>query len=601
MLEVAGLIVGLIITIVALRGRRVGDHPHCRRCGFDLFGLPPNNAHCPECGANVTTPKSVRIGERRVRRRLLAFGILCTLACGVQTANTAYDLVDRINWIRYKPFGWLLNDAVDKALATDTAYVKDVNIDELTDRYASERLSRDQADRVISATLDLQADYSKPWPVEWTRLLDDMLTNRELTELQLRRYIEQGVALELNAKPNIRRGRNVTIRLNSAIGRLTSSTELAVRRQTGTVHLGGVPIIESRSSEDDGTQRHPLHYNMSIRLPNLPQVADGPTQFTTRMIYQVALTEPISTPPLQFETQLSVPVELVEHDAVVDTFVSDPAKSEAMRKAVGPARIETSPQGARIWIRTERLPVELAMTVWARQGGTEQRIGTLRTSLSKWHLEWHEVQVDRSFILRGVVDILLKPSQEAADATRWLNTYWGDAMALTGVTVNAPYTPAFNTDVFLAPQVEASVKLRNFAVDEPGRISRDAEVIFDNPPHRFVYRIVLRCGNKHVDVQSDAPYFAGPGSVSGFRFPDTSLPNASAKTFDVLLIPDERWEYHTTDPTPPWGFPLIFENLPLPRKSKDEQPAGPVHPRAILQNVDEFLDRMKAAPAHTGP
>jgi len=32
--------VGLALLLFGLRGRRVGDHPHCWRCGFDLFGKP---------------------------------------------------------------------------------------------------------------------------------------------------------------------------------------------------------------------------------------------------------------------------------------------------------------------------------------------------------------------------------------------------------------------------------------------------------------------------------------------------------------------------------------------------------------------------------
>jgi hypothetical protein len=30
------------LLVFALRGRRVDDHPLCRKCGFDLFGKPPD-------------------------------------------------------------------------------------------------------------------------------------------------------------------------------------------------------------------------------------------------------------------------------------------------------------------------------------------------------------------------------------------------------------------------------------------------------------------------------------------------------------------------------------------------------------------------------
>ena len=47
----------LAATVVALRGRRVGDHPYCRRCGFDLFGKPPGSTVCSECGADLAGPQ----------------------------------------------------------------------------------------------------------------------------------------------------------------------------------------------------------------------------------------------------------------------------------------------------------------------------------------------------------------------------------------------------------------------------------------------------------------------------------------------------------------------------------------------------------------
>ncbi len=77
---VVGLIAGGWLTVVGLRGRRVGDHPHCRRCGFDLHGLPAEGLICPECGARVGGPvrligRRVHLGRRERRRRPLRWGL----------------------------------------------------------------------------------------------------------------------------------------------------------------------------------------------------------------------------------------------------------------------------------------------------------------------------------------------------------------------------------------------------------------------------------------------------------------------------------------------------------------------------------------------
>ena len=38
-LPIVILIAATVLLIAGLRGRRVDDHPLCRRCGFDLIGL----------------------------------------------------------------------------------------------------------------------------------------------------------------------------------------------------------------------------------------------------------------------------------------------------------------------------------------------------------------------------------------------------------------------------------------------------------------------------------------------------------------------------------------------------------------------------------
>src|SRR5918993_5786284 len=56
------------LLIFALRGRRVDDHPVCRKCGFDLVGKPADATRCSECGADLSRRRAVRVGWRETRR-----------------------------------------------------------------------------------------------------------------------------------------------------------------------------------------------------------------------------------------------------------------------------------------------------------------------------------------------------------------------------------------------------------------------------------------------------------------------------------------------------------------------------------------------------
>src|SRR5215208_2333842 len=60
-----------LMMILARRGRRIDDHPLCRKCGFDLFGLPGTSHNCPECGRDLRRRRATRIGHRQRHRPLL--------------------------------------------------------------------------------------------------------------------------------------------------------------------------------------------------------------------------------------------------------------------------------------------------------------------------------------------------------------------------------------------------------------------------------------------------------------------------------------------------------------------------------------------------
>src|SRR5690625_2187226 len=76
---IAGVgIVGLVLLVWGWRGRRVGEHIHCRGCEFDLFGSGPTAAACPECGAGPAGPRATAGGVRRRRKGAAGVGLVMT-------------------------------------------------------------------------------------------------------------------------------------------------------------------------------------------------------------------------------------------------------------------------------------------------------------------------------------------------------------------------------------------------------------------------------------------------------------------------------------------------------------------------------------------
>ncbi len=106
------VVFGVVLILWGLRGRKLNDVPLCRRCGFDLSGLPgagigvaagigsvlPEGSRCGECGLIVTEPRRVLLGiwtrrgvvfGRRKRRRvpIVAGAVVLLLATGLTSGR----------------------------------------------------------------------------------------------------------------------------------------------------------------------------------------------------------------------------------------------------------------------------------------------------------------------------------------------------------------------------------------------------------------------------------------------------------------------------------------------------------------------------------
>jgi hypothetical protein len=97
-----GLLFTLALMIRLRRGRRVGDHPSCRKCGHDLFGLPETSACCPECGADLTRRRAKLDGiyapsAWRWGRRAMLLAALGVVGTGV------WQAINEVGYLPYQP------------------------------------------------------------------------------------------------------------------------------------------------------------------------------------------------------------------------------------------------------------------------------------------------------------------------------------------------------------------------------------------------------------------------------------------------------------------------------------------------------------------
>lgn len=70
----AALALGIMLVWWGRRGKKIDEHPVCRRCRFDLVGRPPESDRCPECGADLHWPKAIAVGNRKPRHGMIIIG-----------------------------------------------------------------------------------------------------------------------------------------------------------------------------------------------------------------------------------------------------------------------------------------------------------------------------------------------------------------------------------------------------------------------------------------------------------------------------------------------------------------------------------------------
>jgi hypothetical protein len=195
------MVVGLVLVIVGIRGRRINDHPVCRQCHFDLQGIYPEVVTCPECGSGLKREHGVRQGARSRMPILAAFGVLLILTPMIPVGAVAFAALTGSDVNSYKPLGLILWEAKRADAATATKLSA-----ELINRILSQKLSPSQYTRVVDTMLAIQGDTSKPWHETWGDVLDRAEFDGVMTPAKKATYEKQAAVLSLKPRRRVSAG-----------------------------------------------------------------------------------------------------------------------------------------------------------------------------------------------------------------------------------------------------------------------------------------------------------------------------------------------------------------------------------------------------------
>jgi hypothetical protein len=196
LLSIVPTIAAIALLIVGIRGRRVDGHPLCRRCGFDLIGLPPTSVACSECGADLRAARATRTGHRVRRGGMIVISLTLLIPSVVWLGAIGYAMTADVQWAQHKPVWWLLRDA-----QTDPA-----SMSELLTRLGAGKLSRSDIDAAVARALAMQADRTVPWNGGWGDVVEQSRIAGAVSEADWARYARQAVVLSMRARPRVARG-----------------------------------------------------------------------------------------------------------------------------------------------------------------------------------------------------------------------------------------------------------------------------------------------------------------------------------------------------------------------------------------------------------
>ena len=360
-LPFASLVLGVALMKVGFWPRRRGDSPHCRGCGYALFGN--QSGTCPECGREWTDATVVR-GERHRHKGVGLAGLVMVLL-GIAIGGGVW-LTD-VDWYSHLPESWIVNDA-----GSSNPTVAKRAWDELLRRRAIAPLSDSVENKLTEIALKEQASPS-PGPT-----LDPMLQfvarrflDKKLTDQQADRFFLNTVNPTLHTRAVVAAGDFVPIQIRYR-GR-GPTQGWSYRLSTQSVKVGTKTIQMGGSMGGSGLGGA----GSSTTYMSGQPAGEYPVEALTRVeIFHAplgSLTPPVWSKDIALKTTLKVvpqiPSEMVK-------LTDKPELAGQIRKSLRVEQFKKKSDGSyEMGVYIQKPPMDVAFSIFARAGVREFRIG----------------------------------------------------------------------------------------------------------------------------------------------------------------------------------------------------------------------------------
>lgn len=446
------LLPGVVMLRRGLMGKRIDDHPVCKACKFDLVGSPEAES-CPECGADLTKPKAVRIGNRQRQTGGIVAGlILLTLALTPGISFVAIN-APLLNIQKLQPTGLLIWQ-VKTGINTSAA------INELNIRHQSLTLTPQQVQSAGDAILVFQGDLTRTWDSDAGDFIEKVYLAGALPQAKLEQYLKTAIQdpHQLVVRQQVRKGDSIPYRLVDQPMRIGTGAI----QQGSTINYGhiwwleekqigftlGKVVVQRGGGSGGGLSTNASGWSGSS-LSLLPhewdkmQLGEQPIQLHRSLevydhqTYQQSKYSPVSSQALlTVNHTYQATFEIVDASISVVRPIADPALQMVLESAITITGLTyrsrpNSYDVLDINLKIETLPVSVAFDIfyihW--ETGKEIKMTTLAAEKGyKTHLStsYHPGRSDPFEIPDELttLDLVLRPSADAALAHPFVTDYW---------------------------------------------------------------------------------------------------------------------------------------------------------------------------------
>lgn len=351
-------VTGLVL-VAGIYGPRRDDHPLCIKCGHDLFGSYPNAKRCAECGADVTSRRSVRLGNRRRRPALIVLAILTGASSVGVSGWEAWQWASTTDWQAKKPVWWLIRSA-----HSDAAESQEPALTEILRRIELQKIDTNSLVDLAQTGLAHQADTDEDWLPLWGSVIEKAIELNLLRDEQVETYLDGAVSFTLAARPgpfgnynpwespyapsdvpidplgvfSTRQWECIELALSPQWNRGSSKGRFEATCDVLDVSIGDEPLPLPTDSEADRTNWITLawayRYDETI-VPSIPiAVVPGEYDVHARVHVEIFLQTSRDTPLQSLDLNLAVPIVVQPPAFDATELVTDAASSETLRQAI---------------------------------------------------------------------------------------------------------------------------------------------------------------------------------------------------------------------------------------------------------------------------